>query len=246
MDTLAYCRDQVLTQDRARGLALDAAPKGVRAGLFALYAFNLELAKVAPMVSEAALGDIRFQWWRDVIDELRAGKKPRQHPVVLALKDLSNSWDEAEGLIDAWNDLAQVSQPETWQALDDQLISVHIKLSKACLALSAEPAPEDQGLNAYALAWGYGSILAALARTGQVALLPKEAGDLKPDQAAVLAQKRGQAALKEMKIAWRKLSKTQRQILAPAQLCALRLNDPLNADARAAFVLLTKRFLPGL
>ena len=62
---------------------LFAKPKA-REGLFALHAFNHEVAKIRELVSEPMLGHIRLQWWREALDGILAGT-PRQHEVVLGL-----------------------------------------------------------------------------------------------------------------------------------------------------------------
>ena len=67
---LSYCADQVRRQDRERYLTALFAPAGRREDLFALYAFNLEVAKTAEVVSEAMVGRIRLQWWREAIEEI--------------------------------------------------------------------------------------------------------------------------------------------------------------------------------
>ena len=56
-----------------------------RAAVMALRAFNVETALVADSVKEAALAQIRMQWWRDAVDSLY-GPKPQPHPVIQALK----------------------------------------------------------------------------------------------------------------------------------------------------------------
>ncbi len=56
--------------DRDRFLCTLFAPEAARAGLFALLAFNAEVAKSREMVSEAMLGEIRLQWWRDAIERI--------------------------------------------------------------------------------------------------------------------------------------------------------------------------------
>src|SRR3982750_3043368 len=52
-----------------------------REGLFALYAFNHEVAKTREVVSEPILGQIRLQWWRDGIAAAYEGSPPR-HAVL--------------------------------------------------------------------------------------------------------------------------------------------------------------------
>ncbi len=83
-DAWRYCEDQVRRYDRDRYLSALFAPADRRADLLALYAFNLEVAKTREAVSEAMLGQIRLQWWREAIDGIYAGT-PRNHQIVLAL-----------------------------------------------------------------------------------------------------------------------------------------------------------------
>ena len=49
------------------------APGACREHLFALYAFNVELARIGDQVSEPQLGEIRLQWWRDALDLAASG-----------------------------------------------------------------------------------------------------------------------------------------------------------------------------
>ena len=51
---------------------------------FALYAFDHEITRVRHVVSEPIAGMVRFQWWRDALDAIAAGRPPA-HPVVAAL-----------------------------------------------------------------------------------------------------------------------------------------------------------------
>ena len=86
MPELSHCAEQVRRQDRERYLATLFAPADVREDLFALYAFNLEVAKTAELVSEPMIGRIRLQWWRDCLDEIYAGR-PRRHAVATPLAE---------------------------------------------------------------------------------------------------------------------------------------------------------------
>lgn len=73
--------------DRDRFLAALFAPEERRESLFALIAFNAEIAKLRETVKEPMLGLIRIQWWRDALEALRAGHPPR-HPVAEAMASL--------------------------------------------------------------------------------------------------------------------------------------------------------------
>ena len=57
----------VRSLDRDRYLADLFAPAAARPHLFALHAFNAEVARVRDAVSEPMPGEIRLQWWRDAI-----------------------------------------------------------------------------------------------------------------------------------------------------------------------------------
>lgn len=93
------CEDIIRKSDYDRYAASVFAPKRVRGHLCALYAFHYEIAKTAEAVSEPLAGQIRLQWWRDAIGELREGKR-REHPVVLALAEVLRAHDLPQALFD--------------------------------------------------------------------------------------------------------------------------------------------------
>jgi NADH dehydrogenase [ubiquinone] 1 alpha subcomplex assembly factor 6 len=78
------CLEMVRGQDHDRYLTALYAPAAARAGLFALYAFNIELARIRETVREPMIGEIRLTWWREAIEGAASGK-PRKHPVAEAL-----------------------------------------------------------------------------------------------------------------------------------------------------------------
>ncbi len=81
---LSYCAEQVRVHDDDRFLCALFAPEPARKGLLALYAFNLEIARIREIVSEPMPGRIRLQWWREAIAGIYAGTPPR-HEVAAAL-----------------------------------------------------------------------------------------------------------------------------------------------------------------
>lgn len=80
------------------------APAPVRPLLFALYAFNAEVARVAETVREPMLGAIRLEWWRETAEGASKGA-PRNHDVARALVALFAqgriALSDLEGLIAA-------------------------------------------------------------------------------------------------------------------------------------------------
>jgi phytoene synthase len=79
-----YCHDLVRAGDRDRYLSSLFAPDQLRPHLLALYAFNIEIARIRETVSQAMTGEVRLQWWHDAIEKLYAGTQPG-HPVTEAL-----------------------------------------------------------------------------------------------------------------------------------------------------------------
>jgi len=73
--------------DPDRYLASLFAPHDKRDHLLALFAFNIELARVAETVRQPMMGEIRLEWWQETLTGARAGK-PRNHVVARALAEL--------------------------------------------------------------------------------------------------------------------------------------------------------------
>lgn len=83
-DASAHCEELVREADKDRFLATLFAPAAQRPALFALYAFNAEIARVRDLAREPMPGEIRLQWWREVAEGGRA-EEARAHPVAAAL-----------------------------------------------------------------------------------------------------------------------------------------------------------------
>ncbi|MFN7025977.1 MAG: phytoene/squalene synthase family protein [Pseudorhizobium sp.] len=85
---MADLQDTVLATlretDRDRYLACLLSPEDKRPALAALYAFNAELARVRDMVREPLPGEIRLQWWRDLLEGAEHGDAGG-NPVAAAL-----------------------------------------------------------------------------------------------------------------------------------------------------------------
>lgn len=79
-----YCFELVRQGDKDRFLSALFAPESARPHLLALYAFNIEMARIRETMREPALGEIRLAWWRDAIISIFRGE-PADHPVAQAL-----------------------------------------------------------------------------------------------------------------------------------------------------------------
>ena len=100
----AYCRDRVVRFDPDRAAVIAFQPAEARPALYALHAFNLEVAHLRETVGEPALGAIRLQWWRDALDEARSGRERRHavlQPLAAAIRDRDLPGDRFRRLLDA-------------------------------------------------------------------------------------------------------------------------------------------------
>lgn len=83
----SICQATVRRLDPDRYAACLFAPGETQPGLFALFAFNAEVARIRELVSEPMPGEIRHQWWREALGCQGRDEEARDNPVVLALKD---------------------------------------------------------------------------------------------------------------------------------------------------------------
>lgn len=78
--------DLVARLDKDRYFSVLFAPAQSRPHLYALLAYNLEIARVRDVVSDPFPGEVRLQWWRDVLEGARPGDA-MSHPLAIAVLD---------------------------------------------------------------------------------------------------------------------------------------------------------------
>lgn len=166
MTDLSPCGALVERHDRDRYLASLFAPEDAREALFALFAFNHEVAKTAEVVSEPMLGQIRLQWWREALAGIFAGT-PRQHEVVqplaraVAAKDLPR--DLLETIVDAREFDLDPAPPADFEALRVYVEGTSTTLLHLALkVLGAEDAASRRAAEHLGPAWAYLGLLRAL------------------------------------------------------------------------------------
>jgi phytoene synthase len=79
-----YCQALVREADKDRFIADLFAAEERRPHLFALHAFNVEIARVRELVREPMAGEIRLQWWYDALGGEGRGEV-QANPVAAAL-----------------------------------------------------------------------------------------------------------------------------------------------------------------
>jgi 15-cis-phytoene synthase len=63
----AFCADLVRTHDFVRYVSTLFVPAPERRALLAIYAFDVEISRVRDQVSQPLPGEIRLQWWSDML-----------------------------------------------------------------------------------------------------------------------------------------------------------------------------------
>ena len=66
-DAADFCAELVRTHDFGRYASSLFVPAGQRRALLALYAFNVEISRVREQVSQPLPGEMRLQWWTDML-----------------------------------------------------------------------------------------------------------------------------------------------------------------------------------
>jgi NADH dehydrogenase [ubiquinone] 1 alpha subcomplex assembly factor 6 len=171
----------VRTHDRDRFQTALFAPPAERAALFALYAFNYEIARVRESVHEPMLGQIRLQWWRETVDAAYGDAAPRRHEVVEPLTEAIRrhglSRQYFERLIDTRERDLDDTPPKTLTALEDYAEGTSVPLIRLALeALDAATAQTEAVATPIGIAYALTGLIRAMprhARSGRV-MIPEE------------------------------------------------------------------------
>ena len=170
------CAALVQKHDPDRHVAALFAPADRRPHLHALQAFSLEIAGIRAAAKEPMPGEIRLQWWREVLGGERAGEG-EGHPVGLAVRDTIAKnrlpLQPFVDLIDARSFDLYDDPPPDWTALEGycgETSSALFRLASIILAKGEEPGGAETAGHA-GVAYAIAGLLRALpwhARRGQV------------------------------------------------------------------------------
>ncbi|MEE2759876.1 MAG: squalene/phytoene synthase family protein [Pseudomonadota bacterium] len=97
---------QVRERDWERFICALFAPNERRQALFAILAFNAELARTRSVVSEPLLGEVRLQWWRDALATIYddTGVVPVGSPLLADLASAIRRYHLPRQVLDAMID----------------------------------------------------------------------------------------------------------------------------------------------
>jgi len=163
-----YISDAVKRDDHDRYLTAVMAPEPQRDGVMALYAFNAEVARVRESVSENLIGQMKLQWWRDIVAAIYDdGTVPKGNPVVAALTEAVRTYGLTREYFDDLlmareRDLSDDS-PQDVQALEEYAAGTSASLT--ALALEVLGARDESSKTAgrhVGIAWALTGLLRAV------------------------------------------------------------------------------------
>jgi phytoene synthase len=167
-DAAAFCAALVREHDFGRYAATLFVGPEMRRALLSLYAFNVEIIRVRDQVTQPLPGEVRLQWWRDMLTG-EADGGVAGHPVAAELLRTVQRFalpvDRLTRLIDEHQfDLYNDPMP-TGAALDGYLGDTQAALVVAAARIAAPPSPETDHLARHAgLAQGIVQVIASLPR----------------------------------------------------------------------------------
>jgi phytoene synthase len=103
VDAAGFCAELVRSRDFARYAATLFVPAIPRRALLALYAFNAEISRVREQVSQPLPGEMRLQWWTDMLQGAGHGGiegNPVAAELLLAIRDFRLPVEPLSRLID--------------------------------------------------------------------------------------------------------------------------------------------------
>jgi 15-cis-phytoene synthase len=164
-DAFGYCAELVRAADHDRFLSTLFAPAEHRGALHALYAFNVEVARVCEVAREPLPGEIRLQWWSEVIDGERA-EEAIANPVAAALLAVIGRYRLPAIKLKALIDARHFDLYDDPMARLADLEAYARKTSSALLAIAAQilAGAEGEGMEAAAEHAGIAYAIAGLIR----------------------------------------------------------------------------------
>jgi phytoene synthase len=167
-DSAAFCADLVRSHDFPRYVTTLFAPAAERRALLALYAFNVEIVRVRDQVSQPLPGEIRLQWWTDMLSGDVHGSaegNPVAAELLRAIRDFDLPVEPLSLLADEHQfDLYNDPMP-TLTALEGYLAGTCSALFALAARILAPPSEAAEHLARHAgLAQGIVQIIADLPR----------------------------------------------------------------------------------
>jgi phytoene synthase len=167
-EAAGFCAELLRTHDFTRYVSTLFMPAEQRRALVALYAFNVEISRVHEQVSQPLPGEVRLQWWTDMLAGAGHGGvegNPGAAELMLAIRSWRLPIERLSRLIDEHQfDLYNDPMP-TMAALEGYINDTSAVLFSLGAGIAARPSEEVEHLARHAgLAQGMVQVIAALPR----------------------------------------------------------------------------------
>ena len=167
-DNAAFCADLVRSHDFPRYVATLFVPAAERRALLALYAVNVEIVRVRDQVSQPLPGEIRLQWWTDMLSGHAHGSvegNPVAAELLRTIRDFDLPVEPLSLLVDEHQfDLYNDPMP-TMTALEGYLAATSSALFGLAARIMGEASEASEHLARHAgLAQGIAQVIANLPR----------------------------------------------------------------------------------
>ena len=161
-----FCTELVRAHDFARYASTLFVPAVQRRALLAIYAFNVEISRVREQVSQPLPGEIRLQWWTDMLAGAEHGGvegNPVAAELLLAIRSWRLPVEQLSRLIDEHQfDLYNDPMPTT-AALEGYINDTSAALFSLGARIAGWQSDEIEHLARHAgLAQGIAQVMAAL------------------------------------------------------------------------------------
>ena len=166
IDAAGFCADLVRSHDFCRYAAALFMPAVPRRALLAVYAFNVEVSRVRDQVSQPLPGEMRLQWWTDMLAGSGHGGiegNPVAAELLLAIRDFRLPVEPLLHLIEEHQfDLYNDPMP-SMAALEGYVTDTSSALFSLGARIGARPSEQIDHLAHHAgLAQGLSQVIAAL------------------------------------------------------------------------------------
>lgn len=165
-ESAAFCADLVRSHDFARYASTLFVASDQRRALLAMYAFNVEISRVREQVSQPLPGEIRLQWWSDMLAGSGHGDvegNPVAAELLRVIRDFRPPVERLSRLIDEHQfDLYNDPMP-TMAALEGYINETACALFSLGVGICGRQSDETEHLARHAgLAQGLTQVIAAL------------------------------------------------------------------------------------
>jgi len=165
-DAASFCADLARNHDFVRYASTLFVPPAERRAMLALYAFNVEITRIRDQVTQPLPGEVRMQWWTDLLaGTARGGEEgnPVAAELLLALRTYGLPAEPLSRLIDEHEfDLYNDPMP-TLAALEGYVHETASALFALAARLLSPPSAEIDHLARHAgFALGFVQVIASL------------------------------------------------------------------------------------